>query len=127
MNYFTTNTYQMKREILNFSKKLKKTEQKLIADQLHEPIKKINTVNQLSKPLQKEIPKVALYNYLSLVKTVCPHNRIHCSHKQSTYCESLLQSLLFLSTRPSFHQFCYVFCHRTCQKTVWKCCFYHGS
>lgn len=63
MNYFTTNTYQIKRKIL------KKSEQKLIADinygllaskiflladitdQLHEPITKINTVEQLSKQL----------------------------------------------------------------------------
>lgn len=98
MNHFTTNTYKMKREILNFSKKisknLKKPEQKLIADmnygllasksclltdiadQLHEPIKKINTVDRLSKHLQKGIPKTALCNYLSFIKTLCPSNPI---------------------------------------------------
>lgn len=45
-----------------------------IADQLHEPIKKINTVDRLSKHLQKGIPKTALCNYLSLIKTLCPSN-----------------------------------------------------
>lgn len=98
MNHFTTNTYQIKREILNFSKKisknLKKPEQKFMADmnygiltsksclltdiaeQLHEPTKKINIVAQLSHHLQKGIPRTALCNYLSLVKKLCPSNPI---------------------------------------------------
>lgn len=39
-----------------------------IAEHLHEPIKKINTVDQLSKHIQKGVPKTALCNYLSFIK-----------------------------------------------------------
>ena len=79
---FTSNTYQMKREILSFSnkisKKLPKPERKFIADmnygilasrsclltdivdQLHEPSRKINIVDRLSRHLAKGTPKDAL-------------------------------------------------------------------
>ena len=75
MTYFTSNTYQMKRKILTFSNKiskcLSKPEKKFTADitygmlasgsclltdvvdKLHEPSKKINVVDRLSKHLDK--------------------------------------------------------------------------
>lgn len=87
---FTSNTYQMKREILSFSnkisKKLPKSERKFIADmnygilasrsclltdivdQLHEPSRKINIVDRLSRHLAKGAPKDALKAYLTQVK-----------------------------------------------------------
>ena len=83
---FTSNTYQMKREILSFSnkisKKLPKPERKFIADmnygilasrsclltdivdQLHEPARKINIVDRLSRHLAKGTPKDALISCL---------------------------------------------------------------
>lgn len=94
MYHSTSNTYQMKREILNFtkylSKGLSKPDRKFmadmnygilasgsclltdIADQLHEPSKKINTVDRLSRHLSKGIPPRALQAYLTHVKQYCP-------------------------------------------------------
>ena len=91
---FTSNTYQMKREILSFSnkisKKLPKPERKFIADmnygilasrsclltdivdQLHEPSRKINIVDRLSRHLAKGTSKDALKAYLTQVKKWCP-------------------------------------------------------
>ena len=100
MTNFTSNTYQMKREILTFSnkfsKKLPKPERKFMADmnygilasnsclltditdQLHEHSKKINTVDRLSRHLSKGIPKNALITYLNHLKKWCPpHPVIH--------------------------------------------------
>lgn len=97
---YTSNTYQMKREILSFSNKISKTlskpERKFMADinygilasgsclltdivdQLHEPSKKINVVDRLSKHLAKGTPQPALNAYLALVKKWCPsHPVIH--------------------------------------------------
>lgn len=97
---FTSNTYQMKREILTFSRKishkLPKPERKFIADmnygilasgsclltdivdQLHEPSRKINIVDRLSRHLAKGTPKDALRAYLSQAKKWCPaHPVIH--------------------------------------------------
>lgn len=90
---FTSNTYQMKREILSFSNKisskLSKPERKFIADmnygilasgsclltdivdQLHEPSKKINIVDRLSRHLLKGTPKAALKSYLLQVRKWC--------------------------------------------------------
>ena len=96
----TTNTYTLKREILTFSKKisrnLPKPERKFVADMnygmlasgscmltdivdhLHEPSKKINVVDRLSRHLSKGIPKDALRSYLALVRKCCPkHPVIH--------------------------------------------------
>ena len=95
---FTSNTYQMKREILNFSNKiskyLSKPEKKFaaditygmlasgsclltdIADQLHEPSKKINTVDRLSRHLEKGIPAVAAASYLKLIKKWIPSDPV---------------------------------------------------
>ena len=94
MANFTSNTYQMKREILTFSnkfsRKLPKPERKFIADmnygmlasgsclltdivdQLHEPSRKINIVDRLSRHLAKGTPREALKAYLTQVKKWCP-------------------------------------------------------
>ncbi len=98
MANFTSNTYQMKREILSFSNKisrnLPKPERKFIADmnygilasgsclltdiveKLHEPSRKINIVDRLSRHLAKGIPKNALKAYLTQVKKWCPDQPI---------------------------------------------------
>lgn len=96
----TSNTYQMKREILSFSnkisRKLPKPEKKFIADmnygilasgsclltdivdQLHESSQKINIVDRLSRHLSKGTPQDALKSYLLQVKKWCPkHPVIH--------------------------------------------------
>lgn len=100
MIHFTSKTYQMKREILtfstNFSRRLPKPEKKFMADinygilasgsclltdvvhQLHEPSKKINGVDRLSRHLAKGIPKNALNAYLAHIKKWCPaHPVVH--------------------------------------------------
>lgn len=96
----TTNTYQMKREILNFSNKisrsLSKPDRKFsadmtygilasksclltdIVDQLHEPSKKINSVDRLSRHLAMGTPTDAVRSYLAQDKKWCPdHPVIH--------------------------------------------------
>ena len=94
MSNFTSNTYQMKRKILTFankiSKRLPKPERKFIADitygmlasgsclltdvvdQLHEPSKKINIVDRLSRHLDKGTPASAAASYLQQVKKWVP-------------------------------------------------------
>ena len=94
MLHSTSITYQMKREILSFSnkisRKLPKPERKFMADMnygilasgsclltdivdhLHEPSRKINIVDRLSRHLAKGISKEALYSYLSQVRKWCP-------------------------------------------------------
>ena len=95
---FTSNTYQMKREILNFSTKiskhLSKPDKKFtaditygmlasgsclltdVADQLHEPSKKINTVDRLSRHLEKGTPAVTAASYLQLIKKWIPSDPV---------------------------------------------------
>ena len=95
---YTSNTYQMKREILNFTDKisgyLSKPEKKFtvditygmlasgsclltdIADQLHEPSKKINIVDRLSRHLEKGAPAVAAASYLQLIKKWIPSDPV---------------------------------------------------
>ena len=90
----TTNTYQMKREILVFSNKisrrLSKPEKKFtadmtygvlasesclltdIVDQLHEDAKKVNSVERLTRHLNKGIPFAALNSYLSTIRKWVP-------------------------------------------------------
>lgn len=90
----TSITYQMKRKILSFSnrisRKLPEPERKFMADmnygilasgsclltdivdQLHEPSRKINIVDRLSRHLAKGIPKDALNSYLKQVRKWCP-------------------------------------------------------
>lgn len=94
MTNFTSNTYKMKREILTFSNKiskhLSKPDRKFcadmtygmlasgsclltdIADQLHELTNKINTVDRLSKHLEKGIPSGTLTSYLQTIKKFVP-------------------------------------------------------
>lgn len=94
MTNFTSNTYQMKREILTFtnkiSRKLSKPDRKFFADisygmlasesclltdvvdQLHEDSKKINIVDRLSRHLAKGTSKQALGSYLSLIRKWVP-------------------------------------------------------
>ena len=91
---FTSNTYQMKREILTFSnkisRKLSKPEKKFtadmtygmlasesclltdIVDQLHEPAKKVNSVERLTRHLNKGIQAGAQRSYLSMVRKWVP-------------------------------------------------------
>ena len=90
----TTDTYSLKREIINFSKKiseaLPKPDQKFyadmiygilasgsclltdIVDQLHESVKKVNAVERLSKHLKKGTSGDSLNNYLNYVCTLVP-------------------------------------------------------
>ncbi len=94
MTNFTSNTYQMKRKILSFTNKisrhLSKPEKKFTADitygilasrsclltdianQLHEPSKKINIVDRLSRHLEKGTPASAAASYLHQVKKWVP-------------------------------------------------------
>ena len=98
MTHFTSNTYQMKREILNFSNKISRTlskpERKFtadmiygmlaggsclltdIVDQLHEPSKKINVVDPLSRHLAEGTSQDSLHSYLTLVKKWCPNQPV---------------------------------------------------
>ncbi len=91
---FTSNTYQMKREILSFSNKISRTlpkpERKFIADmtygmlasnsclltdivdQLHEDSKKVNSVERLTRHLNKGIPNKALTSYLAAIRKWVP-------------------------------------------------------
>ncbi len=95
---FTSNTYQMKREILSFSnkisKKLSRPDKKFtadmaygmlasgsclltdIVDQLHEDSKKVNCVERLTRHLNKGIPPKALYSYLSIVRKWVPEQPV---------------------------------------------------
>lgn len=90
----TTNTYTLKREILTFSnkisRKLSKPDKKFtadmtygilasksclltdIVDQLHEDTKKINSVERLTRHLDKGTPKKALNTYLSTIRKWVP-------------------------------------------------------
>ena len=94
----TTKTYILKREILNFSNKISRTlskpERKFaadmiygmlaggsclltdIVDQLHEPSKKINVVDRLSRHLAEGTSQDALHSYLTLVKKWCPNQPV---------------------------------------------------
>lgn len=91
---FTSNTYKMKREILTFSNKiskhLSKPDRKFtadmtygmlasgsclltdIVDQLHEVSKKVNSVERLTRHLNKGVPKTALKSYLTSVRKWVP-------------------------------------------------------
>ena len=91
---FTSNTYQLKREILTFSNKiscsLPKPDKKFsadmsygilasrsclltdIADQLHEKTKKVNSVDRFSRHLDKGIPLPALQSYLDTIRRWVP-------------------------------------------------------
>ena len=90
----TSNTYQLKRDILTFSniisRKLSKPEKKFtadmvygmlasesclltdIVDQLHEDTKKVNSVERLTRHLNKGIPLAAQKSYLSTIRKWAP-------------------------------------------------------
>ena len=94
MNYSTTDTYKMKREIINFTKKfssrLSSPEGKFLADmtygivssksclltqisqRLQEDIKKRYTVDRLSDHLSKGIPEESQEDYLRFVRSITP-------------------------------------------------------
>lgn len=94
MPNFTSNTYILKRKILSFSnkfsKRLPKPDRKFVADitygmlasgsclltdvvdQLHEPSKKINVVDRLSRHLDKGTPASVMVSYLREVKKWVP-------------------------------------------------------
>ena len=94
MANYTSNTYQMKREILTFSnkisRKLSKPDKKFVADMtygmlasesclltdivdtLHENSKKVNSVERLTRHLNKGTPAKALQSYLLLLKKWVP-------------------------------------------------------
>ena len=98
MTHFTSNTYQLKREILKFSNKiskhLSKPERKFTADmtygmlasgsclltdvvdQLHESSKKVNVVERLSRHLEKGTPSQAAASYRQLVKNWVPKDPV---------------------------------------------------
>ena len=94
MANFTSNTYQMKRQILNFtnkiSKRLSKPDRKFsadmtygmlasgsclltdIVDQLHEDSKKVNSVERLTRHLNNGIHPSALKSYLTVIRKWVP-------------------------------------------------------
>ena len=94
----TSNTYTLKREILTFSNKisryLTKPDRKFaadmtygilasgscvltdLADQLHEPSKKVNSVERLTRHLNKGTPVKALNSYLSLIRKWVPNKPV---------------------------------------------------
>lgn len=94
MANFTSNTYTLKREILNFSnkisRKLSRPDRKFTADisygllaansclltdvvdQLHEDTKKVNSVERLTRHLNKGTPKEALRSYLHTIRKWVP-------------------------------------------------------
>lgn len=98
MFYSTKNVYTLKRDIVTFSKQistgLPNSQQKFaadmtygilasksclltdLADSLHEPSKKINLVDRLSRHLAHGIPKSALQAYLTQIKKWCPKNPV---------------------------------------------------
>ena len=94
MLHSTSKTFTLKREILTFSnkisRKLSKPDRKFtaditygmlasgsclltdVADRLHEPSKKINVVDRLSRHLEKGTPAAAEASYLRLLKKWVP-------------------------------------------------------
>jgi hypothetical protein len=98
MANFTSNTYTLKREILSFSNKLSRTLSKPdkkftadmtygilasesclltdIVDQLHEPIKKVNAVERLTRHLNKGVSKDSLHSYLQMVRKWVPEQPV---------------------------------------------------
>lgn len=98
MANFTSNTYTLKREILTFSnkisRKLSKPDKKFtadmtygmlasssclltdIVDQLHEDSKKVNSVERLTRHLNKGVPVKALKLYLNTIRKWVPSEPI---------------------------------------------------
>lgn len=98
MTHSTTNTYKMKREILNFAKNISsgthRPQQKFVADilygilasgsclltdiaqRLDEDAQKINTVDRLSRHLVKGTPNDVLCNYLKMIRKWTPNKPV---------------------------------------------------
>ena len=98
MANFTSNTYQLKRKILNFTNKISRTLPKPdrkftaditygmlasksclltdVADHLHEPSKKVNVVERLSRHLEKGTPSLSAAAYLRQVKKMVPSDPV---------------------------------------------------
>ena len=98
MSHSTTNTYTLKREILSFSSKISsgfpKDDRKFaadmsygilasgsclltdITDHLHEPAKKVNSVERLSRHLASGIPEGMQANYLLSLKKMIPSSPV---------------------------------------------------
>lgn len=98
MTHFTSNTYQIKREILSFSHKISKHLSKLdhkfcvdmlygmltskscfladIVDQLHKSSKKVNSVERLTRHLSKGTPSRAVNAYLAAVPRWAPNEPV---------------------------------------------------
>lgn len=96
MSNYTTETYEMKREILNYSKKISKgcarNKQKFSADMIYgilsskscvlseiahalkEPIRKKNTIDRLSRQLADGIDPRTISNYERIVKKCLPES-----------------------------------------------------
>lgn len=94
----TTNTYTLKREILSFSNKISRSLSKPnrkftaditygmlasesclltdVVDQLHEDSKKVNSVERLTRHLNKGIPKESLQSYLHTVRKWVPDDPV---------------------------------------------------
>jgi len=98
MNNFTTETYQVKREILTYAKKLSngvsRPSEKFIADMtygfiasgsvllssiadaLKEDTKKINTVDRLSRHLKQPLPESLWNNYIQTIRDDIPDDPV---------------------------------------------------
>ena len=94
MNHSTTDIYQMKRDILSFSKIISQSSHRPdikfaadmiygilasgschltdIVDQLHEKTQKVNSVERLTKHLNKGVPSDQLLSYLKYIRTLAP-------------------------------------------------------
>ena len=95
---FTSNTYQMKREILSFSNKISKHLSKLdkkfsadmtygmlaagsclltdVVDQLHENTKKVNSVERLTRHLNNGTSSTALKSYFTTIRKWAPQESV---------------------------------------------------
>lgn len=98
MNNFTMNTYEMKREIVNFSEKICKNFNKAtskfvndmiygilkskdillsnIAEALQENTKKLNTIDRLSNNLSNDLPTNIDMNYMNLAMDTLGNNPV---------------------------------------------------
>ncbi len=103
MTNFTSNTYTLKREILTFSNKISKLQSKPdrkftadmtygmlasgsclltdIVDQLHEDSKKVNSVERLTRHLNKGMTDTALQSYLNTIRKWVPATQLRNQRK----------------------------------------------
>ena len=132
MNYSTTDTYKMKREIMNYAKKfsgrLSAAEAKFNADMLYgmvasesclltqisqrlqEDIKKHYTVDRLSDHLSKGIPKESQEDYLRIVRSMTPSEPV---------CLVVALFSFFISNFSSFFSISLSITLLTCSKSIY--------